>query len=192
MAANPYAPPEAPLLDAPRARGGPSGLTWAYGLLSGGMALLSGLTWVIPWSEAVDPLWVVIPQVETPVLAARLALGLAWLGTCWADVPPEHRGGLGPLRVVLYFFVPVFNLIWLFMAHQRLCRAYDVTLMADGGQPAAPRSLAAVAPTLHLASGFLPALGWAPLTYGSYVAAGLAWVLYMVAIDRLRGALRRE
>lgn len=190
VAANPYAPPEASLLPPPAARAGLSGLTWAYGALTGAMVLAVGLTWVLPWSPAVDPLWTLLPRVDMGVLVARLLLGLGWLHACWRDLPDEHRGGLSPLRAVLYLFVPFFNLIWLFDVHQRLCRGYDVALMAAGGQPAAPRVLAAVAATLHLASGFLPLLGDPAITYLSYTASGLAWGVYMVAIDRVRGVVR--
>lgn len=58
-----------------------------------------------------------------------LSLSLAWvlinvwLYRAWSIVPPKY-GGVGPLKAVLFLFIPLFNIYWMFRVIPGLSKAY--------------------------------------------------------------------
>lgn len=191
MSDNPYAPPETPLVLRPSAAApAGTGWKWVYGALSGAILTGVALTHVLPWSSSTDVLWETIDLVDLPIDVARLLIGVGWLYTCWAELPAWTRGTVTPRRALAYFFIPAYNLVWQFLVHQRLCRAYDAALMSAARTPAAPTLLAALAPLLHLCAGLAPILQdpWVNLAF--YAATATTWFAYMVRIDAVRAQVK--
>jgi hypothetical protein len=156
----------------------PAAMTWSYLIVSGVLAVVE---WVLFFSRALavsHDVVVAVMDVFRVLIYCPLLIGVVWIYMSWSRVGDSPAGALGR------FFIPGYNLYWMFACPQQLCSSIDGALV-DAGQPAgAPRSLAAVAPTLQLALtfvGFTEAKGYLLLVSPT---AHVLWGAFMVLCDR--------
>ncbi len=195
---NPYAPPtsgearESAVVRAPgewvkwlyAGAAGASATTFALAVFlrdHGGAPKLQALSTIVQW----------LPTV-------RSVFALTWVYFAWKGVPPPYRGSLSPRRAVLTFFVPVYNLYWMFAINPALCATLDAILQRARERRRAPTLLA------HLALGVsicIGALAFALRPAASRVATGFLavapplssalWLVYMIECDKARRDVAR-
>jgi len=124
---------------------------------------------------------------------AHIVLAFIWIHTVWTALPVEHREGTTPGGAVGALFNPFYNLVWAFQLNTTLCRGFDAMLEARGMRAQAPRTLAVVAPAVHLVSrlcAIVANVGGAP-DIGALAAfvANVLWTIYMFRVDRVRTTL---
>ena len=114
-----------------------------------------------------------------------------WIYGAWSDVPRPRRveQDVTPGGAVGRLFIPAFNLYWLFAVNQKLCTAIDRELVGAGQRPAAPVTLAVLAPAVHI--GHVIAIRAAeglPVLF-AFCATSLVWFLYMYESDGARAKM---
>ncbi len=116
-------------------------------------------------------------------------VGLAWLYGAWQRIPERLQEVDGhrytATSLVLRFFIPVYNLYWLFRAQQLLCGALDARLKEKGRGGPAVSGTATLPCLLQFFSAGLSNAKLPPIV--SLVAVtltGLAWTSYMFTIER--------
>lgn len=117
-----------------------------------------------------------------------------WLHRSWALLPARFQRGTTPEAAVLYNFVPGWNLIWQFVANQRVVASLSASLAKYPTNVRPPSTLAIVGPALSALAVLL--IGVAVLTARSgapsaatallpfVVAAPFVWFAWMSRVDR--------
>lgn len=108
--------------------------------------------------------------------------GLAWIYKSWEFLPPGYRRNaagreFSPGSAVGWQFVPLYNLYWIFVQNLGYCDAIDAAMIQSGRPARAPRTLATVACALQV------------VPYLNFLAAPIAWIAYMFAMDAVKSQL---
>ena len=192
---NPYAPPTAGATTVAKgARRAPAGaLTVAFAVVAAMTAMASGELLVAQYVVLPQDLTLHVADSVTVLSWTRIGIALAWIHGSWKDLPPtrnpEHPTTT-PGQAVGYFFIPFYNLYWMFKGNALLCDSLDLALAEAGrDRPRAPRDLALLAGIVQLA---VPVFAMARAPAGLHVAVMAstgAWLVFMLRCDRTQRAL---
>lgn len=149
--------------------------------LAGGVlgALLDGLDGGL---GEVVPLFVMLPAIL--LVFGYLGCAMWWVHDAWSSVPAEFRevpiiGPIAPSTAVALFFVPCFNLVWIFLCNIGLAESINRALATQSSTMRASTGLAVGACCL----GIVP--------YCNYLIGPLAWFAWMEQADRARAELSK-
>lgn len=128
-----------------------------------------------------------IAQVVAMLPAVALMIGwfacaLWWLHDAWDSVPEGYReapmiGPISPTTAVALFFVPCFNVFWIFMCNIGLAESINRALAAQGSAHRAPTGVAIAACCFHL-------VPYCNLLFGPPI-----WFYWMLKADEARAEL---
>lgn len=173
---NPYAPPLAPPLSPARRRTSSKKLVWVYVALQ-----CAGIAADVAQVAG----WIATPLGVIPKVAAVCAM-LTWLYRTWQRLPKRLQvidgHELSAKGLVLRHFIPIYGFYWMFRAQRFLCGAVDAKLIEKERVGGAPYGMAKLACTLQLVSGYR-ALSLPPVVLCVAVLCGVAWPVYMLAIE---------
>lgn len=178
-------PPSGPALDiAPEGSGG---FSLKYFALAGYLGVVAGaavLAFAFTRDLTHDPVFL----AGTCLLLASSALvmlsAMLWIYKSWEFLPKAYRRNaagreFSPLSAVGLHFVPLYNLYWLFVQNLGYCDAIDSVMIQSGRAARSPRTAATAACILQL------------VPYLNYLAAPVAWLIYMFQMDHAKAELRR-
>jgi hypothetical protein len=156
----------------------PAWTTWIYLALAGVVAVLE---WLLFFNQALglspdavrEVRDVLMAFIYLPVFAAG-----AWIYQTWSRVEDRPAGALGR------FFIPAYNLYWLFACPQHICSSIDRALVEAGQPGGAPRTLATVAPTLQVGMTLLGLTELRAYLLLFSPATHVVWLAFMVMCDR--------
>ncbi|MDQ3033032.1 MAG: hypothetical protein M3Y87_11480 [Myxococcota bacterium] len=125
---------------------------------------------------------VMAPAVLT--LLGWFVSALWWIHDAWESVPEAYRevpviGPVQPSTAVGLFFVPCFNVFWIFVCNIGLSESINRALAAQGSATRVPTWLAVLACCLHL------------VPYCNLLFGPLLWFGYMLMADKAREELGR-
>src|SRR5262245_50285346 len=87
--------------------------------------------------DALDISQVLLMLVAMPLGLVWFASVLWWIYDAWESVPEAHReapllGRVQPAVAMLLFFIPCFNLVWMFLNNLGLAESMNRALAAQG------------------------------------------------------------
>lgn len=111
-----------------------------------------------------------------------VAGALGWIYASWSFLPPAYRRSASgraftPAGAVAWHLVPLYNLYWVFAQNLGYCEAVDAVMVQSGRGARAPKTLATVACVLQV------------VPYLNFLAAPIAWMAYMFAMDSVKAQL---
>ncbi|MFO0629486.1 MAG: hypothetical protein U0325_28175 [Polyangiales bacterium] len=179
-----WAPPSGPTLDL-RPEGG-GGFAATYVALGCYLATLAGAA-----TMAVITLAGRGDRETTAVVAGLLLVGgvlgylgavMTWIYQSWRYLPaPYRRTASGrevtPSWAVVGFFVPFYNLYWIFAQSHGYCEALDSAVVQSGRRGRSPKALATAASVVQL------------VPYLNHLVGPILWLALMVQTDRLKARL---
>ena len=117
-----------------------------------------------------------------PVVLTWLGSALFWIYDAWSSVPPEYReaplvGRVEPALAVLFFFIPCFNLVWIFLCNLGLADSTNRALAMRGSSTQVSVPLVAAACIFQL------------LPYCNVLFGPPLWFLVMLQVDKARAEL---
>jgi hypothetical protein len=184
---DPYAPPTALAPAAPASRGG--WIKWVYGGLASVRFAITAVFFYlgIGWPASAQ----YTANVVIRVMAVGCSiLGLVWIHAAFSDVNRrlfERRKQAGlevkPGMAVGRFFIPLYNLYWLFAVHVFLAAALGALGQARPSQTVLVAGM--IGSTALLAAGFLSSAE-PTLAFRVGLATHIVWLVYMVLADRAR------
>lgn len=124
------------------------------------------------------------------VSLGHTVFALLWIYIVWSALPVDVREDTSPGGAVGALFIPFYNLVWAFQLNATLCRGIDRQLVERGQTAQAPRTLAVLAPTLHIitrVAGGIAGVCKAPIVaaYVPWISC-IVWTVYMFRVDRAR------
>jgi hypothetical protein len=186
---DPYAPPRAPAPGTPAVPR--AWVKWAYAAAAG--VRFSCAVLYYAQANASDDLLRVTNAAVRGLAVVCAILGLVWIHGVFRDLNRQMfaRGappGLTPAGAVGRFFIPLYNVYWLFAVHLRIGDALRALGQARAAQPAV---LAGIVGSLgQLVAILLSRLDEGLLAFRLALLLPALWVLYMVMVDRVRAAAR--
>jgi hypothetical protein len=190
---DPYAPPAALAPSMPASRG--AWIKWVYGALASvrfaitAVFFYAGLAWPYSAQHSAN----VVIRVMAVVCSI---LGLVWIHAAFRDVgrllferKAQARFEATPGAAVGRFFIPFYNLYWLFAVHVFLAAELGALGQARQSQPILVIGL--TGSTALLAAGFLGSADsvWA---FRVGLATHAIWIVYMFLADRARSTVAAE
>lgn len=123
-----------------------------------------------------------LPAVVT--ILGWFGSALYWVYDAWSSIPEEHRnapiaGAVSPGGAVALFFIPCFNLVWMFAINYAIADSINRTLAAQGSAEQCSTGLAMSACALHA------------VPYCNILFGPILWFFWMRDADRARGLLGR-
>ncbi|MEZ4393689.1 MAG: hypothetical protein R3A48_21680 [Polyangiales bacterium] len=180
-----WSPPSGPAFEiAPEGSGGFSLKYVALAGYLGGLGGVATLAFAISQGRRHDPAFMAAFGLLLASGAVTLLSAMLWIYKSWEFLPQAYRRNasgreFSPLSAAALHFVPLYNLYWIFVQNLGYCDAIDSVMIQSGRAARSPRTTATAACILQL------------VPYLNYVAAPVAWLLYMFQMDRAKSELRR-
>jgi hypothetical protein len=191
---DPYAAPASAAAAAPVLPG--AWIKWVYGTLLALRLALFGVTTFLNLDHDLR----IARLLGTTVLAiVMLGLGFAWLYTSFRHTVDAVQAldprapGQSPAAVVGSFFVPLYNIFWMFGVHFALCRRFKQLASLRrrdlGRRIEAVRDLGLAGSALQIGFTVLTRLGPPPEILRVALVMPALWLVYMALADGVRTRL---
>ena len=119
-----------------------------------------------------------------PAMIGWFGCALWWVYDAWESIPAEHRevpvlGRVSPATAVALFFVPCFNVFWIFACNIGIANSINSAMLTRGSTEQVPVAVPVVAACQH----FVP--------YCNFLLGPLVWAGFMWMADKSRANLGR-
>lgn len=179
-----WSPPSGPSLEiVPEGSGG---FSLKYFTLAGYLGILGAvavLAFAFTWDHSHDRIFLAGTCLLLASSAVSMISAMLWIYKSWEFLPQAYRRNasgreFSPMRAVGLHFVPLYNLYWVFVQNLGYCDAIDSVMIQSGRAARSPRNVATAACVLQL------------VPYLNYLAAPIAWLIYMFQMDAVKTELQ--